>query len=183
MPTDAEIFVAHLQSVFGEEDAIHQGEALDGGPPIAVFVYHDIPAQGMITGVTYGLSLCDYPAWNFSRPEMIVSVNSDKIDWPCAAATFVGSFRGQKPFKYGDVFATDVPLASDTTMSGFLVFAQSILDEDVVSVQLSKYKIHFSQLYPIYKEEISTYNRLGLEEFWHHSDFDMYDISRKPIRT
>lgn len=183
MPTDAETFLAYLQSVFGDEDAIHKAAASDGGPPVAVFVYNDIPEPGMITGVTYGLSHCNLPAWKLSRPEMIVSVDSPSIDWPLAAATFVASFRGQKVFQYGDVFTTDVPIASDTSMSGFLVFAQSILNDDVVSVQLAKYKVHFSQFYPIYQEEVDVYRRIGLEAFWKHKDFDMYDIHRKPIRA
>ncbi len=45
MPTAAETFLAHLQSVFGDEDAIHKAAASDGGPPVAVFVYNDIPVE------------------------------------------------------------------------------------------------------------------------------------------
>ncbi len=183
MPSDAETFIEHLRTVFGNEDEVHKADAHDGGPPVAVFVYHDIPEPGMITGVTYGLSLCDFPALKYSRPEMIVSVNSTNIDWPLAAATFVASFRGQKTFQYGDVFTTDVPVAADTSMNGFFVFAQSILNDDVVSIQLGKYKIHFSQFYPIYKEEVDIYKRIGLEAFWKHKDSDMYDIRRKQIRA
>lgn len=183
MLSDAEIFIEHLQSVFGMEDAIHSAVARDGGTPISVFVYRDLPEAGMITGVTYGLSHRPFPAWIHSRPEMIVSVNSDSIDWACSAATFVALFRGEKAFRYGDIFTTDFPLAPDTTMNGFLVFAQSILDQDVESVQLSKYKVHFSQFYPIYQEEVALYERIGLKDFWHHKDFDMYDIRRKPIHA
>lgn len=183
MAADHEIFLGHLESIFGNEDAIHQAEAPDGGPPVCVFVYRNIPEPGMITGVTYGLSLVSHPAWKLARPEMIVSVNSTEIDWPCAAATFAASFRGQRVFQYGDVFTTDVPLATDTRMNGFLVFAQSILDEEAASIQLNKYKVHLSQFYPIYSEEIEVYERIGLEAFWKHRDFDMYDISRRPIRS
>jgi suppressor of fused protein SUFU len=179
---DPEIFLEHLQSIFGEQDSIQMGgPATDGGPPICVFVFRDKP-QGMITGVTYGLSLCPYPTWKFARPEMIVSVESNDIGWPCAAATFAAMFRGEKPFQYGDIFTTDIPLAPDTKMDGFLVFAQSVLDEEVQEVQLSTYKVHFSQFYPIYREEIPIYERIGLEAFWKHRDFDRYAANRKPIR-
>lgn len=181
--SDAEIFLEHLRDIFGNEDAIHQAEASDGGPPVSVFVYRDIPEPGMITGVTFGLSLCDFPAWKYARPEMIVSVNSTNIEWPMAAASFVSGFRGTRKFQYGDVYTTDVPLAADTSMQGFLVFAQSILDDEAVSVQLGNYKVHFSQLYPIYKEEVAVYQKIGLEAFWKHKDFEMYDVQRNPIRA
>ncbi len=69
MSNDAETFVEHLQTIFGAEDAIHKAVALDGGPPVSVFVYNDIPEPGMITGVTYGLSLCNFPAWNSRVPK------------------------------------------------------------------------------------------------------------------
>lgn len=137
----------------------------------------------MITGVTFGLSHCPFPAWKFSRPEVIVAVKSLDLDWPCAAATFAALFRGKKPFQYGDVFTTDSPLASDTQMDGFLVFAQSILDEELVSVQLNDYKVHFSQFYPIHRKELFVYEKIGLEAFWDHPDFDMYDVTRKPIKA
>jgi hypothetical protein len=96
MPSNAELFVEHLRSVFGDEDAIHKADAPEGGPPVSVFVYKNVPEEGMITGVTYGLSLCPLAAWKFSRPEMIVAVESLELAWPCAAATFAALFRGKK---------------------------------------------------------------------------------------
>jgi hypothetical protein len=183
MASNAELFIAHLESIFGQEDAIHKADAKDGGPPVSVFVYKNVPEEGMITGVTYGLSLCTLPAWKLARPEMIVSVQSQDIGWPCAAATFVATFRGEKRFCYGDVFTTDAPLVADTQMDGFLIFAQSILPQEMVTVQMSGYTVHFSQFYPIYREELPVYEKIGLEAFWKHKGFDMYDISRKPIRA
>jgi hypothetical protein len=183
MPNNAELFVQHLQSVFGTEDAIQKADANDGGPPIAVFVYRNLPEDGMIAGVTFGLSHCPFPAWTYSRPEMIVSVQSHDIGWPCAAATIAAMLRGEKGFQYGDVFTTDCTLADDSQMDGFLVFAQSILPEESVSVQLRDYKIHFSQFYPIYSEELATYERIGLQAFWNRPGFDRYDVGRAPIEA
>lgn len=181
MPANHEIFLTHLEMIFGKAVAIHQAQAPDGRAPVSVFVYKNIPAEGMITGVTYGLSLYPYPDWKVSRPEMIVSVNSLDIGWPCATATFTANFRGKKRFSYGDVFTTDVPLNSDSAMDGFLVFAPSILDPRVQTVQMNDYKIHFSQFYPIYRSELTVIEKIGLERFWKHPGFNMYDIKRKPI--
>jgi hypothetical protein len=66
-------------------------------------------------------------------------------------------------------------------MDGFLVFAQSILANGHDSIELNDYKVHFSQFYPIYKKELAVYEKIGLEAFWKHKGFDMYDVTRKPI--
>ncbi len=151
MPQDHEIFLDFLTKTFGREETILRHEAPDGGRAVTVFVYRDVPDPGMITGVTYGLSLCDYPDWKLGRPELIVSVESSDRHWPFAAAYFAAEFRGQRRFSYGDVFTTETPLAGDTKMDGFLVFAPSILEPERASVQLGRYKVHLSQLYPIYR--------------------------------
>src|SRR4051812_45746226 len=44
---------------------------------------------------------------------------------------------------------------------GFLVFAQNILSEEYVSLQLKDYKIHFSQFYPIHRKELPVYEKIG----------------------
>jgi hypothetical protein len=181
MPNNHEIFVKHLQTIFGEESEIHKAKVSDNRLPVSVFIYKNIPEVGMITGITYGLSLYPFPDWKYGRPEIIISVKSLDIGWPCATATFVADFRGKKRFSYGDVFTTDVPLVSDSKMDGFLIFAQSILDTNLQTVQTNDYKIHFSQFYPIYRSELKIYEKIGLERFWKHPGFDMYDIKRKPI--
>lgn len=60
---------------------------------VSVFVYSNIPEEGMITGVTYGLSAYPHPKWTRSRPELIVAVKSLELDWPLAAATFAALSR------------------------------------------------------------------------------------------
>lgn len=181
MLTNAELFVQWLDRTFGEEDTILQHECPSGGPPVSVFVYRSIPEAGMITGVTYGLSTYDHPDWKLSRPELIVSLETTNKSWAYAAAFFAAEFRGKKRFCYGDVFTTDAPLADDTKMDAFLIFAQSLFDPEDAVVQLNDYKVTLSQLYPIYRSEISVYEEIGLKNLWHHKDFGIYDPRREPI--
>lgn len=181
MKQDHEIFYDHLQKILGPEDAIYVVKPKDGTLPVSVFVYKNVPSVGMITGITYGLSHCDFPEWKFARPEMILSVNSLSVEWPCAAAAMAGLFRGEKRFRYGDTMTTDATLASDTEMDGFLIFAPSFLKKQEQFVELNNYKIHFSQFYPIYRSELKVYKKIGLEAFWKHKDFDLYDVKRPPI--
>jgi len=181
MPTNHELFFDHLDRIFGEPSVIHRSEPIDGLPPVAVFVYKNIPEPGMITGVTYGLSLYPHPAWKLARPEMVVSVDSLDTAWPCAAGVFAADYRGKSRFCFGDVFTTDGPLAPDTKMDAFLIFALSILPQELQTVQMDHYKVHLSQFYPIYRSELPLYEKLGLERFFKHPQFDIYDVGRKPI--
>ena len=66
-------------------------------------------------------------------------------------------------------------------MCGFFVFAPSFLEPDQAVLQLPNYKIFLKGMYPIYKEEVAVYDEIGLEKFWHHDNFDMYNVNRKQI--
>ena len=126
--SNAGIFLDYLTATFGQEDGIISEKAADGGPAIAVFIYENCPEDGMITGITYGLSARAYPEWTLSRPEMVISMESDSRSWPSAALGLTSYFASKKRFRYGDVFTVDGPLADDTEMDAALIFAQSILD-------------------------------------------------------
>ena len=176
--------MAHLDRVFGrEQDVIKTADSEDGGVRVSVFIYRNIPEPGMITGITFGLSCYPYPDWKFGRPEIVLSMETEDIMWPYAAAYFAASFRGKKRFSYGDVFTTDGPLASDTKMDAVFIFAQSIFDKEHQSIQMDNYKLNFSQFYPIHRSELEVYENLGLEKFWKHDEFDLFNPRRPPIRA
>ena len=183
MATNSEIFIDWIDRVLGPEVKILKHECPRGGPPVSVFVFRDIPEKGMITGVTYGLSFYPHLDWKYSRPEMIISIESSDTSWAFAAAFFTAEFRGEKRFCYGDLFTTEDPLADDTEMDGLLVFAQSLFDPEDALIQLNDYKINLSQFYPIYRSEIPVYEKIGLEAFWNHPQFGLYDPKRKAINT
>lgn len=180
--SNAERYTEYLSATFGEESQILREDGVDGGPPISIFVYEDCPEPGMTTGVTYGLSLIDNPVWTRSRPEMVISIESPNLSWQSVAANLTAYFSLKKRFSYGDVFTVDGPLTDDTEMDAFLIFAQSVLDPEHASVELPDYRIHLSQFYPFYRSEIELYDRIGLEAFWKHPGFGMYDPKRPRIQ-
>lgn len=183
MPQDHEIFLDYLNDTFGTEDTILQHEAADGGPKVSVFVYKDLPEPGMITGVTYGLSVRPHPDWKLGRPELIVSMKSLDTAWLYAAAYFAGEFRGEKRFSYGDVFTMEDPIADDTKMNGFILFAQGLLDVPAPHLKMNNFDLSFSQLYPIHSSELPLYSEIGLEGLWKHPEFDIDDPAREPIKS
>ena len=181
MAENHEIFLHHIEGIFGTAALIKCHECTRGGGPVSVFIHRDAPRPGMITGVTYGLSRHPNPDWKESRPEMIISIESGDDMWAWMAAYFCAEFRGEKRFSSGAVFTTEGPLASDTRMDGVLVFEQSILDPKLEAFDVNDYRIHFSQFYPIYSAELDVYRRLGLEVFWKHVNLAKYDPKRPPI--
>ncbi|HYF34680.1 MAG TPA: suppressor of fused domain protein [Prosthecobacter sp.] len=179
--SNAELFIDFLTVTFGEEDKILTEPAADGGPPISVFIYDNCPEAGMITGITYGLSVRANPAWTHSRPEMIISMESSSHTWPFAALSLTAHFASKKRFRYGDVFTVDGSLTEDTDMDAMLIFSPSILDPASASIQLSGYRVHLSQYYPFYRSEFDLYERIGLEAFWKHPQFAIYHPKRPRI--
>ena len=107
-----------------------------GLPPVACFVYYDIPKPGMSTTVTYGISCAEHPDWKFGKPEIMVCVDSQDEAWGFAAAWLAEAFRGEKSFKYGSLFTTDARISKESEMQGFFVFAPPILDREEYTVIL-----------------------------------------------
>ena len=68
-------------------------------------------------------------------------------------------------------------------MSAFFVFAPSILEREQYSdIEIgASYKINIAGLYPIHASEIEQIAQLGLKDFWHHDDFDPFDVRRKAV--
>jgi len=148
-------------------------------------VYRDIPEAGHITGVTYGLSEVAHPDWHFSRPELIISVQSTDLAWPLAVAEMANQLRGKCPFVYGDVIDFGGKISEESAMSAFLVFVPSILERgahrgiDVGAEQ----PVHISGMHPLYESEPAVVTEIGLDRFWKHPNFDLYDVHRAAVES
>lgn len=174
----AEIYLDTLTERFGREDTIKRIEATDNGPAIHVFYYYDLPEKGCLTSITYGLSIVDFPEWKYGRPELIVSLDTQDESWGLASAYFASQFRGAKRFSYGDLFTTDSPISEESEMAGYFLFTPSFLSKEEYTIELPDYKVFLSGMYPLYKEEVNLYNKIGLKDFWHLDGFDMYNVNR-----
>lgn len=178
--SNAEIYLNYMEHMFGKADVIRRMEAPDG-PAVHVFYYHNLPEKDMLTAITYGLSEGDHPDWKSGKCELMVSLATSDESWGMAVAFFAAQFRGQKAFTYGSLFTLDEPVAQDSTMNGFLVFAPPFLEKHQSMLVMPNYNIYLKGLYPTYPEEVAVYNKIGLERFWHHPNFDMYNVNRPQI--
>lgn len=179
-----EKYLEHLDKIFVDEPEFYDNESLiDGVKKVVSIVYKNIPEDGYITAVTYGLSHIDFPEWKFGRPELCISVKSESLDWGIISGFLANRLRGKTSFCYGEIINFGEKISSDSEMDAFLIFTPSILSkEDYLNIETgTEYKINIAGLIPIYSDEIEVYNKIGLKEFLFHPNFDLYDLKRKKI--
>jgi hypothetical protein len=171
-----------LEEKFGSVSDVNEIQS-DGKPKIQVFYFDNLPEEGCLTAVTCGLSNASYPDWKLTKPELMVSLESNDRSWGLGIAYFASAFFNEKPFRYGDVFKVDDPISPESLMNGFLVFAPPFSTQKDFTFELSDRKISLVGMYPIYEKEIAFYDQIGLEEFWHSEGFEIYDPKRKVVKA
>ena len=182
----AERYLEYLNDIFQQEPLYYMEDSLiDGLPGVASIVYKDIPEEGYTTAFTYGLSLAEHPDWKFGRPELCVSVASSNPSWARIGAFIANKLRGDCPFKYGQNINFGEQISDDSEMDAFFIFAPSTLDKEYyANIDIGAYyKIHIAGLYPMYATELETYADIGLEQFWHHPNFDNYKVNRQRVES
>lgn len=182
--TPVENYLDHLDQIFQREPTFYSNESLSLElPGVTTLIYENIPEENYVTGITYGLSLVEHPKWILSRPELCISVASNDKSWADVAGYIANNGRGKFTFSYGEVINFGTQISPDSEMDAFFIFAPSILERaDFLNIEIgTNYKISIAGLYPMYSNEIETFNRIGLKNFWHHPNFDLYNVNRKHI--
>jgi hypothetical protein len=177
-------FLGHLDSLFEAEPEFFPFESkLPQAPKIVCMVYRDIPEVGSITGVTYGLSEVHHPDWRLGRPELTITVDSTDSAWPLAMGEVANNLRGQCAFCYGDVINFGEKISNESDMSAFVIFAPSIFErESFLNIDVgSDLTINIAGLYPLYSSERDVIRQFGFERFWHHRNFDPYEVTRSAV--
>jgi hypothetical protein len=182
--TPVEKYLNHLDNIFEAEPLFYKNDSTQPGiAGVTSIVYKDLPDEGLITSFTYGLSTVKHKDWKLGRGELCLSVESKELAWGQITGFLANRLRGDCPFSYGQTINFGEPIASDSEMSAFLIFAPAVLQKDqYLNVDIgTDYKVSIAGLYPIYKEEIEVYNKIGLEKFWKHPDFDPFNVNRPRI--
>lgn len=124
--TPGEKYLAHLDRIFQTEPEyfIEKSEK-DGIAGVTTMVYKDISEKGMITGITYGLSLGNHQDWKFGRPELIISVDSEDISFAKVAGFLANKLRGNCPFSYSNTINFSAFLPATNHMRKPLCLKQS----------------------------------------------------------
>jgi hypothetical protein len=177
-------FLEHLDLIFQAEPEFFPIESRRADlPNLACMVYRNVPEADHVTGVTYGLSEVAHPSWRSARPELMISVQSRDIAWPLAVAQMANQLRGTCPFGYGDVIDFGGPIAEESEMSAFFVFAPAILEASAfLNIDVGgEQPLNLAGMYPLYDSERALFSELGLERFLRQPNFDLYDVCRKVV--
>lgn len=107
-------------------------------------------------------------------------MRSEDAAWVLAIAHLAERLRHDCPFTYGDTINFGEPIASESPMDGFVVFAPMALDAADAHVEVGDdLPIHVVGMYPTYGSERRFILQHGLEAFW-KLDWDPYDVTRSP---
>ena len=183
MSKPVEQYLDHVESILGGEGEFYKISDPDE-PLVAVVSYSDVPEAGCVTAFSYGLSSASIAEWKMSRPELVISVNSADVAWPLAMGEMIRNGRGREHlFAWGRVLDFGEPISNESDMSAFFMYKCMVLDETDVTVTLSDRRIHLSQIYPIFKEEITLIDMVGAQSFFDDFGIDFYDVQRQPARS
>ena len=130
MSTRVERYLGHLDRLSGRvEPEFFPIGSHGSGPNVTSIVYRDLPEPGVLTSLTYGLSLANHGEWTLGRPELCIRMKSYDATWGLAIAHLASTLAGNCPFCYGDTINFGEPITDQTRLSGFVVFAPVVLDQ------------------------------------------------------
>ncbi len=183
-PTRAERYLAHLDRLTGDAEPTITGfpSSDPALPGVTVMTYRDLPEPGMLTALTYGLSLGRHPDWRHRRPELCLTLRTDDDRWALAMGALAAQLRGSCPFAYGDTIDYGGPVTEGSPLSAFVVFAPAALArEDFLGLEVGEGDVvDIAGLYPVHASERAQIREHGLEQFWTATEWDPYDVQRPP---
>lgn len=178
-----ERYLAHLDRVSGglEPRFTPVASTRPGLRGVTVIAYEGVPEPGMLTAITYGVSLAEHPEWRLGKPELALSVRSPDPAWGYVLGHVAETLRGECPFAYGDTINFGEPVDPGSGLDAFVVFAPAVLArDDYVGIDVGdELPVSIQGVYPIHQSERSFIHEHGLEAFWSR-DWDPYDVARRP---
>ncbi|MGW1185147.1 suppressor of fused domain protein [Streptomyces drozdowiczii] len=187
MASRVEKYLAHLDRLSGgREPRFFPVESTKQGlQGVTEIVYDNLP-DGLLTALTYGLSLAEHPDWQLGSPELCLSVNSANVIWAHAVGFLAEQLRGTCPFGYGSTINFGERIVPESEMTAFCVSAPLVLDRgDCLGIDVgpagheSHDVINIQGMYPIHEVERQFINEYGLEAFWKR-DWEPANVLRRP---
>jgi len=182
MKSDARAFADAISALLGPHDAIRVVHPTRAGLlPVCCFVFNNRPESGLMTAVTYGLSLSEHPAWGTEKPELILCVRSTDDEWGLSIASFAERLRGDESFDEGSILTGNTPLSSESEMDGFLLDEPQLADCEAGRIALPTRAVRLRGAYPIYECETDLIRKIGGKQFLEKPGADFRDVQRDHI--
>jgi hypothetical protein len=173
-------YLAHLDALSGgvEPEFKIWESTKPGLPAVTSIVYRGLP-EGLLTGLTYGLSLAEHDEWRLSKPELCISVRSDDPSWAIVAGNVAQTLRGSCPFCYGDTINFGERISPESAMTAIVVAPPAVLAPgDYTDIDVGDDRpVSIAGLYPIHDVERQYIREHGLDPFI-RLGWDCYDVTR-----
>lgn len=167
-------FLEALEELWGRDAEFLQA-AEEGEPPLHVIVHHDSPAPGLVTSVTYGISI------QGPRSELVLQVDSRDIAWPLALGQLARTIRGRDAIHEGELFDLGQPVAAGSALSGFMVHRACDFPEGAPQLDLPGGPLAMLQLYPLHPGEIARARRDGIGWLLTHRGWEPTRVGRPDL--
>ena len=177
-------YLVHLLMAFQQQPEFRamRGAHKDS-PDIYYLLFKDWPEPGYMTVVTYGLSLVENPRWKTNRKELCMTVNASTENWQLIVPYMANRLRGDCPFEYANTLNLGQPIDPGSKMDCFFVATPGMLKrEEFLDIEIgADYKIDIQGFYPMYAEELQSFNELGVAAFLKRLDVEAYNVKRERI--
>lgn len=174
-------FLTKMESIFQAKASIYKGaQSNDDIIEPSILVFNNVPEKGHMTCVTYGLSFVKHEKWKTNkRPELLLSIKSNDVNWALLIADLASELRGKFPFSYGQRINLNKKIEG-TNISFFLIFAPQIIDSNqFLNIDIGlDYEICLTGIYPLTKGENDIIDLIGLKEFWESDQFDLTNVNK-----
>lgn len=182
------LYLAHLHAVTGEDPIIEEVEPRDPSDGRVLSLgYRDVPGPGLLTGVTYGLSLSSPGGGVARRHEMVITLRSRDLSWVSVPARAVAALRGISPLDPGRAIGYAQRFVEESAMSSLLLGGPAsnlgLVPFSMVPAELGgkgEDALDFVGVYPIYSSEREFAKKNGFKAFW-ELEWDRFDPLREPI--
>jgi hypothetical protein len=185
-PSDADRFarfVERASSIVGAQPDIHEVVPREpGDSEVFSLVFVDVPEPGLVTGVTYGLSL--WQRLN-ARPvrELCTTMRSTDLAWPKVPARTVAVLRGMCPFDPGMVIGYKEPYVPPSGLSSLVLASTLPVPALADGIDVAPPDADTDDLvqivaaYPVYPSEREAVHAVGLGAVF-DSDWDAERLRR-----
>ena len=147
-------------------------------PPVFAATYKNLPAPGLMTCITSGLSFAEHEEWVSYKPELVLTVRSSDEAWPLALAFIAHQGRGKYAFPLEETIDFRAQISAESQMSGFLICEQMLFEKNRHVIHMPSGHIVLHQLIPIYAGELGKLR--AVDRNWLYAKkFDPDDVTRK----
>lgn len=152
----------------------------DGLPHAHSIFFNDLPRAGVLTAFTVGLGLGLHGRGLDAHVELVVSMQTTDLSWGAAVAFLGEQCRVHVELEPGATLDMKEPLASGSTMSGFIIARPSLWPSPPI-LSLSDRRVAILEARALYPAELAFARLTSRDRILDGLAGPNYDPRRRPV--